>query len=64
VSILDGRGVLITDFVDGTRPDRPGRALAARAPDRTGFLSSFAVIRREVGPIDRHSPPVGATLRR
>lgn len=58
VSTLDGRGVLVTDFVDGTRPDRPGRTFAILGA-LLGRLHAQPAVQARPGGAWHHLAPVG-----
>jgi Ser/Thr protein kinase RdoA (MazF antagonist) len=58
VSILDGRGVLVTDFVDGIRPDRPGRTFAILGA-LLGRLHAQPAVQARPGGAWHHLAPVG-----
>jgi hypothetical protein len=58
VSALDGRGVLVTGFVDGTRPDRPGRTFAILGA-LLGRLHARPATESRPGGAWHHLAPIG-----
>jgi Ser/Thr protein kinase RdoA (MazF antagonist) len=61
VSTLDGRGVLVTEFVDGTRPDRPGRTFAVLGA-LLGGLHARAATDARPGGAWHHLAPTGGPM--
>lgn len=58
VSTLDDRGVLVTDFVDGIRPDRPGRTFAVLGA-LLGGLHARPAAGSRLGGAWHHLAPTG-----